>query len=74
MSIGSCRVNQTLLQGWLKSVGASVTEACDGAAGMSGCVTKPIKRNVLFERMAKAMADLPPAPTPRNTDSLTPHE
>lgn len=128
------RINQTLLQGWLKSVGASVTQAFDGesalaavtaqpfdiilmdismpvmngldatrairllaasrgpdsrrfatvpvlgvsahamsgdreaciAAGMSGYVTKPIKRDVLFERMAKAMADLPPAP-PRAT-------
>lgn len=120
------RVNQTLLQGWLKSVGASVTQAFDGeaavaavvaqpfdiilmdismpvmngldatrairslaaakgpdslrfanvpvlgvsahamagdreaciAAGMSGYVTKPIKRDVLFERMAKAMSDV----------------
>jgi signal transduction histidine kinase/FixJ family two-component response regulator len=136
------RVNQTLLQGWLKSVGASVTQAFDGeaavaaviaqpfdiilmdismpvmngldatrairslaaskgagslrfasvpvlgvsahamsgdreaciAAGMSGYVTKPIKRDVLFERMVRAMTDLPPAPTPRHTDSLTPHE
>jgi signal transduction histidine kinase/FixJ family two-component response regulator len=136
------RVNQTLLQGWLKSVGAVVTQAFDGeaavtaviaqsfdiilmdismpvmngldatrairslaaskgpdsrrfvtvpvlgvsahamsgdreaciAAGMSGYVTKPIKRDVLFERMVRAMTDLPPAPTPRNTDSLTPHE
>ena len=41
---------------------------------MSGYVTKPIKRDVLFERMAKAMTDLPTAPTPRHTDSLTPHE
>lgn len=136
------RVNQTLLQGWLKSVGASVTQAFDGeaavaaviaqpfdiilmdismpmmngldatrairslaaskgagslrfasvpvlgvsahamsgdreaciAAGMSGYVTKPIKRDVLFERMVRAMTDLPPAPAPRHTDSLTPHE
>ena len=52
------RGNQTLLQGWLKSVGASVTQAYDGAAGMSGYVTKPIKRDVLFERMAKAMSDV----------------
>jgi len=136
------RVNQTLLQGWLKSVGAAVTQAFDGeaavaaivaqpfdiilmdismpvmngldatrairslaalkgadslrfatvpvlgvsahamsgdreaclAAGMSGYVTKPIKRDVLFERMVRAMSDLPTGPTPRHTDSLTPHE
>jgi CheY-like chemotaxis protein len=56
MSIGSYWVNQTLRQGRLKSFGASVTRACDGAAGMSGYVTKPIKRDVLFERMAQAMS------------------
>ena len=136
------RINQKLLQGWLKSVGASVIQVFDGeaavaavtaqpfdiilmdvsmpvmngleatrairllaasrgpdsqrfatvpvlgvsahamsgdreaciAAGMNGYVTKPIKRDVLFERMVRAMSDLPSAPTPRHTDSLTPHE
>jgi CheY-like chemotaxis protein len=48
-------------------------EACI-AAGMSGYVTKPIKRDVLFERMVRAMTDLPPAPTLHNTACLTPHE
>ena len=42
--------------GKAQSAGASVTRACDGAAGMSGHVTKPIKRDVLFERMAQAMS------------------
>jgi signal transduction histidine kinase/CheY-like chemotaxis protein len=124
LTVDDNRVNQTLLQGWLKSVGAAVTQAFDGesavaaviaqpfdiilmdismpvmngldatrairsladakgpgslrfarvpvlgvsahamsgdreaciAAGMSGYVTKPIKRDVLFERMAQAMS------------------
>jgi CheY-like chemotaxis protein len=48
-------------------------EACI-AAGMSGYVTKPIKRDVLFERMVRAMSELPPAPTPHHTARLTPYE
>lgn len=123
LTVDDNRVNQALLQGWLKSVGASVTQAFDGqaavaaviaqpfdiilmdismpvmngldatrairslaaakgpgslrfakvpvlgvsahamsgdreaciAAGMSGYVSKPIKRDVLFERMVRAM-------------------
>jgi signal transduction histidine kinase/AmiR/NasT family two-component response regulator len=123
LTVDDNRVNQALLQSWLKSVGASVTQAFDGqaavaaviaqpfdiilmdismpvmngldatrairslaaangpgslrfakvpvlgvsahamsgdreaciAAGMSGYVTKPIKRDVLFERMVRAM-------------------
>jgi signal transduction histidine kinase/ActR/RegA family two-component response regulator len=130
LAVDDNRVNQTLLQGWLKSVGASVTQAGDGeaavaaviaepfdiilmdismpvmngldatrairalatskgldaprfasvpilgvsahamsgdreaciAAGMNGYVTKPIKRDVLFERMVRAMSDVPPPP------------
>jgi signal transduction histidine kinase len=124
LAVDDNRVNQTLLQGWLKSVGASVTQAFDGeaalaavisqpfdiilmdismpvmngldatrairsladakgpgslrfatvpvlgvsanamsgdreaciAAGMSGYVTKPIKRDVLFDRMVQALS------------------
>jgi len=123
------RVNQKLMQSWLTSVGATVTQAFDGEdavaavitqpfdivlmdismpvmsgldatrtirslasakaddslrfaslpvigvsahamsgdreacieAGMNGYVTKPIKRDVLFERMLRAMTDLPAA-------------
>ena len=130
LAVDDNRVNQTLLQGWLKSVGALVTQASDGeaalaavvaerfdiilmdismpvmngldatrairglaasngldsprfasvpilgvsahamsgdrdaciAAGMNGYVTKPIKRDVLFERMVRAMCDVPPPP------------
>lgn len=132
LAVDDNRVNQTLLQGWLKSVGASVTQAGDGeaavaaviaerfdiilmdismpvmngldatrairalavskgldsarfasvpilgvsahamsgdreaciAAGMNGYVTKPIKRDVLFERMVRAMSEVPPGHAP----------
>ena len=128
LAVDDNRVNQKLLLGWLKSVGASVTQAFDGeaavtavtaepfdiilmdismpvmngldatrairalaaskgldsprfasvpilgvsahamsgdreaclAAGMNGYVTKPIKRDVLFERMVRALSDTPP--------------
>jgi CheY-like chemotaxis protein len=128
LAVDDNRVNQKLLLGWLKSVGASVTQAFDGeaavtavtaepfdiilmdismpvmngldatrairaladskgldsprfasvpilgvsahamsgdreaclAAGMNGYVTKPIKRDVLFDRMVRALSDTPP--------------
>ena len=132
LAVDDNQVNQTLLQGWLKSVGAAVTQAFDGeaavaaviaepfdivlmdismpvmngldatrairalaaskgldsarfasvpilgvsahamsgdreaciAAGMNGYVTKPIKRDVLFERMVRAMSEVPPGHAP----------
>ncbi len=128
LAVDDNRVNQTLLLGWLKSVGAAVTQAFDGeaavaavvaepfdiilmdismpvmngldatrairalaaskgldsprfanvpilgvsahamsgdreaciAAGMNGYVTKPIKRDVLFQRMVRVMSEMPP--------------